>query len=76
MPFPWLHPNRVPSHGRRAMYHRELEERAALLCRLGYPKSRTRSRLIANVTWEFEIGGGVGPSTKEIDQLVEKVYQR
>lgn len=76
MPFPWLHPTRVPPRGRLEMYRRELEERAALLFRLGFPQARARARLTANVAWEFEIGGGGAPSAREIEAVVDAVYRR
>jgi len=77
MPFDWMHPRRVPSRGRDAMYRREMEERAALLFRLGFPQARARDRLAANVAWDFEIGGGSSaPAKKEIDQVVDAIYRR
>ena len=39
--------------GREAMYRAELEERAALLHRLGHGKQQTRARLAANLAWDF-----------------------
>ncbi len=76
MPFSWMHTQRLPPKGRAEMYRRELEERAALLYRLGFPKGRTRARLVANVGWDFEIGGGPAPTSKEIDAVVDGVYRR
>ncbi len=77
MPFDWLHPKRVAPRGRSAMYRRELEERAALLYRLGFPKRQARARLAANVAWDFEVGGGgSAPPVKEIDAVVDAIYQR
>ena len=61
-PFDWLEPRRNPERGkvekarREAMYRGELEERAALLQRLGYDKGRTRARLAANLAWDFPAG--------------------
>ncbi|MSP61121.1 MAG: hypothetical protein EXR72_12405 [Myxococcales bacterium] len=75
MPFPWQNSTRTAPRGRAAMYRRELEERAALLFRLGYAQPRARARLVANVAWDFEIGGG-GPAAQEIDAIVEAVYRR
>ncbi len=66
----------MPSHGRSAMYRRELEDRAALLYRLGYSKPRARARLLANVAWDFEIGAGAAPSAKEVTAVVDAVYKR
>jgi hypothetical protein len=58
-PFDWMEPRRSPERGklektrREAMYRGELEERAAMLQRLGYDKGRTRARLAANLAWDF-----------------------
>lgn len=76
MPFPWHHPVRVPSHGRAAMYQRELEERAALLYRLGYPKAVARARLASNVAWDFQIGADDPPSAGDIETVVDSIYRR
>ena len=54
-----MDPRRNPERGkiekarREAMYRSELEERAALLHRLGYAKDKTRARLAANLAWDF-----------------------
>jgi hypothetical protein len=77
MSFPWLHPKRTPPRGRKEMYRREIEERAALLHRLGYSRARAAARLKSNVAWDFEIGGGGdAPAAGEIDAAVAAVYQR
>jgi hypothetical protein len=61
-PFDWMDPSRNPERGkiekarREAMYRGELEERAALLHRLGYPKDKARARLAANLAWDFPAG--------------------
>jgi hypothetical protein len=57
-----MDPRRNPDRGkidqarREAMYRGELEERAALLHRLGYGKEKTRARLAANLAWDFPSG--------------------
>ena len=76
MPFDWMNPKRVPPRGRAAMYRRELEERAALLYRLGYGKARARARIGANVAWDFEVGARDAPSPRDIDAVVDAVYRR
>ncbi len=76
MPFDWLHPKRVAPAGRDAMYRREIEDRAALLYRLGYPKAEARSRLAANVAWDFEVGAGEPPTSQQIDEAIEAIYHR
>src|SRR5262245_49518767 len=61
-PFDWMEPRRNPDRGkidkarREAMYRAEIEERAALLHRLGYPRDRARARLAANLAWDFPNG--------------------
>jgi hypothetical protein len=61
-PFDWMDPRRNPDRGkieqarREAMYRGELEERAAMLQRLGYGKEKTRARLAANLAWDFPNG--------------------
>ena len=58
-PFDWMEPRRTAGRGkvenarRETMYRSELEERAALLQRLGHGKQETRARLAANLGWDF-----------------------
>jgi hypothetical protein len=63
------------SEKRDAMYRRELEERAALLYRLGYPAARAKLRLHANVAWDFELHGKPRHAA-EVDKIVDAVYRR
>jgi hypothetical protein len=61
------------------MYRRELSQRAGMFYRLGYPPSRAIKRLIANVTWDFEIGTGGRPpelSDSHITEIVKAAYLR
>jgi hypothetical protein len=60
---------------RDEMYRRELEDRAALLLRLGYPAERTKARLHANVRWDFEMRG-TARHVGDIDKIVDQVYRR
>jgi hypothetical protein len=78
-PFDWLEPKhndaavRAQAGRREAMYRAELEERAALLSRLGRGRVEARARLLANLAWDFE----QGPSpitTAQIDAIVERVF--
>ena len=61
-PFDWMDPRRNPDRDkiekarREAMYRSELEDRAALLQRLGYAKDKARARLAANLAWDFPDG--------------------
>jgi hypothetical protein len=75
--FDWLipSPRRNVTQRRDEMYRRELEERAALLFRLGYPVQRTKARLHANVAWDFELHGRPRHAA-EIDKIVDAVYRR
>ena len=80
-PFDWMEPKRNPEaarqqKGRReAMYRAELEERAALLARLGRGRAQARARLQANLAWDFERGGS--PITAaQIDAIVERAFDR
>ena len=78
-PFDWMESRRNPERGkidkahREAMYRTELEERAALLHRLGYAKDKTRARLAANLAWDFPNGSkpldGAG-----VDAIVDRLF--
>jgi hypothetical protein len=78
-PFDWMEPKRNPEAARlqkarrEAMYRAELEERAALLARLGRGRTEARARLLANVAWDFERGGSP-ITTAHIDAIVERVF--
>ncbi|MDB4982124.1 MAG: hypothetical protein JWM82_2876 [Myxococcales bacterium] len=78
-PFDWMVAKRNPtvaraqSDRREAMYRAELEERAALLHRLGRGKDEARARLHANARWDFE--GQQGPvKAADIDAIVDHVF--
>jgi hypothetical protein len=78
-PFDWMVAKRNPEvvraqkSRRDAMYRTELEDRAALLSRLGYAKDVARGRLQANARWDFE--GRDGPVTAvQIDAIVDRVF--
>jgi hypothetical protein len=79
VPFDWMEPKRnveaaKAQRGRReAMYRSELEERAALLHRLGRSRDEARARLQANLAWDFERGGSP-LSPAQIDGIVDKVF--
>ena len=58
---------------REAMYRGELEERAALLHRLGYGKEKTRARLAANLAWDFP--NGKRPLDEgALDAIVDRLF--
>jgi hypothetical protein len=77
--FPWEEVKRPPDQRaqekRLAMYRRELEERAALLFRLGYSIKATKARLHANVGWDFELHRKPKHAA-EVDKIVDSVYKR
>ena len=78
-PFDWMESRPNPDRGkiekarREAMYRIELEDRAALLHRLGYAKEKARARLAANLAWDFPDGKGpLEPGT--LDAIVDKLF--
>jgi hypothetical protein len=78
-PFDWMEAKRNPEAvraqkaRREAMYRTELEDRAALLQRLGHSKDSARIRLQANVAWDFE--GGASPiGSTQIDAIVDRAF--
>jgi hypothetical protein len=76
-PFGWWDPKRRPvsREKRDQMVRRELEDRAALLFRLGYPAAKCKARLRGNLHWDYELHGKPRQD-KEIDRIVDSVYQR
>ena len=78
-PFDWMEPRRNPERGkidkarREAMYRTELEERAALLHRLGYAKDKTRARLAANLAWDFP-NGSKPLDGAALDAIVDRLF--
>jgi hypothetical protein len=78
-PFDWMVAKRNPELARaqqarrEAMYRVELEERAALLARLGYEKDAARARLRANLSWDFPSAGGPLDGAA-VDAIVERVF--
>jgi hypothetical protein len=75
--FSWWEVKRVPgnSERREAMFRRELEERAALLHRLGYSAKHAKQRLRANVEWDFDLSKKP-KHLGEVDRIVDSVYRR
>ena len=77
--FDWMDPRRNPERGkiekarREAMYRSELEERAALLQRLGYAKDKTRARLAANLAWDFPAGARPLDDAA-LDAIVDRLF--
>jgi hypothetical protein len=75
--FDWMTTPKARHNNQRRdeMYRRELEDRASLLYRLGYPARRTKARLAANVAWDFELHGRPRHAA-EVDKIVDAVYRR
>ena len=76
--FPWTDTKRTAKANeasRRAMYKQELEERAAMLLRLGYPVAAVRARLHANVAWDFALEARPRHAA-EVDAIVDAVARR
>jgi len=60
---------------RRAMFKKEIEDRAALLLRLGYKAADVKSRLRRSVDWDFDLSD-VPDHKSEVDRIVDDVYKR
>jgi hypothetical protein len=78
MAFDWLTPSvRRRPQRRDAMYRKEIEERAAMLHRLGYGKEEARRRIQANLEWDFEVGAG-DPAVREreIAEILDRTWNR
>ena len=60
---------------RRAMYKKEIEDRAALLLRLGYKARDVKARLHKSVDWDFDLHD-VPDHASEVDRIVDEVYKR
>ncbi len=60
---------------RREMYRREIEDRAALLMRLGYHAKDVKARLAKSVDWDFDLHDRPAHAA-EVDRIVDDVYKR
>ncbi len=60
---------------RRAMYRREIEDRAALLMRLGHKAADVKARLKKSVDWDFDMNEAPDHAG-EVDRIVDDVYKR
>ena len=81
MPFDWMQPHRpagrakVDADRRASMYRAEIEERAALLGRLGHARDSVRARLAANLSWDF--APGRSPlSDADLDGILDRVFDK
>jgi hypothetical protein len=71
-------PKTNPRHAkeqRRAMFKKEIEDRAGLLLRLGYKASDVKSRLRKSVDWDFDLSD-VPDHAGEVDRIVDDVFKR
>ena len=81
MPFDWLHADvssalaATFASKAEAAHLREAEERAALLCRLGYARADAKRRVRGNVRWEWEMHG-MPRFIARLDAIVDAVYAR
>jgi len=60
---------------RRAMYKKEIEDRAGLLLRLGYTARDVKSRLKKTVDWDFDMNESPDHAG-DVDRIVDDVYKR
>lgn len=60
---------------RRAMFRRELEERATLLLRLGHRAADVKQRLKRAVAWDFELQPRPD-QVNDVDHIVDDVFKR
>ena len=60
---------------RRAMYKKEIEDRAGLLLRLGYAARDVKARLKKSVDWDFDLHARPDHAS-EVDRIVDDVYKR
>ena len=60
---------------RRAMYRKEIEDRAGLLLRLGHTARDVKARLKKSVDWDFDLQD-TPDHASEVDRIVDDVYKR
>jgi hypothetical protein len=60
---------------RHEMYRKEIEDRAALLMRLGHAASAVKARLKKAVEWDFDLHARPDHAG-EVDRIVDEVYKR
>jgi len=80
-PFDWMQPHRAPARAkidaerRAGMYRAEMEERAALLSRLGHHRDAVRARLASNLNWDFPPARRP-VSEADLDGIVDRVFAK
>ncbi len=60
---------------RRAMYRKEIEDRAALLMRLGHKAADVKTRLKKSVDWDFDMHASPDHAG-DVERIVDEVYKR
>jgi len=60
---------------RKAMYKKEIEDRAGLLLRLGYKARDVKARLQKTVDWDFDLHDRPAHAG-DVDRIVDEVYKR
>lgn len=79
--FDWMQPHRAPARAkidaerRTGMYRAEMEERAALLARLGHGRDDVRARLTANLNWDFPPARRP-VSDADLDGILDRVFAK
>ena len=82
MSFDWMEASRNPALAAAGASRRaeaalaEIEDRAALLQRLGFSRERAAARLRAGVAWELEGLPDAGAAVAAVDAAVAGVYAR
>jgi hypothetical protein len=67
--------NKIDADRRTGMYRAELEERAALLARLGHGRDGVRARLAANLDWDFRAARR--PLTDaDLDGILDRLFDK
>jgi hypothetical protein len=60
---------------RREMFRKEIEDRAALLLRLGYAAKDVKARLAKSVDWDFDLQEAPDYAG-EVGRIVDDVFKR
>jgi acyl-CoA reductase-like NAD-dependent aldehyde dehydrogenase len=60
---------------RHEMFKKEVEDRAALLMRLGHRAADVKQRLKRTVAWDFDLSPRPD-QMGEVDRIVDEVYKR
>ncbi len=76
MPFCWMDEEkpRVAVGAQADATAQEIQDRAALLRRLGYSKADAVHRCLGNVAWAHSVSGTPALSPTQIRKLVSEVY--